>query len=76
MLCFMSHTGDGWDNAPMESFFGSLKPELEDDGFYDTPQAARNARCSFIESFDDRDRLHSTIGCQTPSQMEANAVAA
>src|SRR6267378_1416268 len=30
MLCSMSRKGDCWDNAPMESFFGSLKTELDD----------------------------------------------
>ena len=28
MVCSMSRKGDCWDNAPMESFFGSLKTEL------------------------------------------------
>lgn len=76
MLCSMSRKGDCWDNAPMESFFGSLKTELEDDGVYHTRQAAKNALFSFIEGFYNRERLHSAIGYQTPSQMEASAAAA
>jgi putative transposase len=76
MLCSMSRKGDCWDNAPMESFFGSLKTELEDDGVYDTRQAARNALFSFIEGFYNRERLHSAIGYQTPVQMERLAAAA
>jgi len=76
MLCSMSRKGDCWDNAPMESFCGSLKTELEDDGVYDTRQAARNALFSFIEGFYNRERLHSAIGYQTPVQMELLAAVA
>jgi putative transposase len=76
MLCSMSRKGDCWDNAPMERFFGSPKTELEDDGVYDTRQAARNALFSFIEGFYNRERLHSAIGYQTPVQMETIATAA
>lgn len=28
MVCSMSRKGDCWDNAPMESFFATLKGEL------------------------------------------------
>jgi len=76
MLCSMSRKGNCWDNAPMESFFGSLKTELDDDGVYNTRQAARNAIFSFIEGFYNRERLHSAIGYLTPTQIEWLAAAA
>ena len=41
MVCSMSRKGDCWDNAPMESFFGSIKTELEDDSVFQTRQAAK-----------------------------------
>jgi putative transposase len=31
MRCSMSRKGNCWDNAPMESFFGSMKTELDID---------------------------------------------
>jgi putative transposase len=65
MLCSMSRKGDCWDNAPMESFFGSLKTEL-DDGPFETRQAARTALFGFLEGFYNRQRLHSN-----PSRFKA-----
>ena len=70
MLCSMSRKGDCWDNAPMESFFGSLKTELEDDARSQTRQAARTALFGFIEGFYNRQRLHSAIGYVTPIHKE------
>jgi putative transposase len=75
MLCSMSRKGDCWDNAPMESFFGSMKTELED-GPYETRQAAKTALFGFIEGFYNRHRLHSAIGYVTPNHKEQIAVAA
>src|SRR5689334_19704984 len=75
MLCSMSRKGDCWDNAPMESFFGSLKTEL-DDGPFETRQAARTALFGFIEGFYNRHRLHSAIGYITPNHKEQIAAAA
>jgi len=36
----MSRKADCWDNAPMESFFGSMQTELDDASGYQTRQAA------------------------------------
>ncbi len=76
MICSMSRKGDCWDNAPMESFFGSLKTELEDDRPFPTRQAARTALFGFIEGFYNRQRLHSAIGYVTPNRKEQLAAAA
>ena len=76
MLCSMSRKGDCWDNAPMESFFGSMKTELEDGTAFETRQAAKNALFSFIEGFYNRQRLHSAIGYCSPINKEQIAAAA
>jgi putative transposase len=75
MLCSMSRKGDCWDNAPMESFFSSLKTEL-DDGPFETRQAARTALFGFLEGFYNRQRLHSALGYVAPNQKEQIATAA
>ena len=76
MRCSMSRKGNCWDNAPMESFFGSLKTELDGDGPFDTRQAARTALCQAIEGWHNRQRLHSGIGYVTPTNKEELAAAA
>ena len=76
LLCSMSRKGDCWDNAPMESFFGSMKCELDDGQAFETRQAARNAVFAFIEGFYNRRRLHSAIGYRSPADMEKIAAAA
>jgi putative transposase len=76
MLCSMSWKGDCWDNAPMESFFGSMKTELTDDTVFETRQEAKGAIFSFIEAFYNRRRLHSAIGDRSPADREQIAAAA
>ncbi len=76
MRCSMSRKGNCWDNAPMESFFGSLKTELDGDGPFDTRQAARTALFRAIEGWHNRDRLHSSLGYITPINKEQLAAAA
>src|SRR5207247_4018347 len=41
ITCSMSRRADCWDNAPMESFFASLKKELVPDAAFATPAEAR-----------------------------------
>jgi transposase InsO family protein len=76
MLCSMSRKGDCWDNAPMESFFGSLKTELDDKIGFETRHDAKRAIFSFVETFYNSRRLHSAIGYRSPAQMEQLAAAA
>jgi len=76
MQCSMSRKGNCWDNAPMESFFGSLKTELDGDGPFETRQAARTALFRSIEGWHNRQRLHSSIGYITPTNKELLAAAA
>ena len=74
--CSMSRKGNCRDNAPMESFFGSLKTELDGDGPFDTQQAARTALFRAIEGWHNRKRLHSSLGYMTPASKEELAAAA
>ncbi|MHB1014891.1 MAG: IS3 family transposase, partial [Desulfurivibrionaceae bacterium] len=71
MLCSMSRKGDCWDNAPTESFFGSLKQELVFHQRYATRFHARQSIFDYIERFYNRRRLHSTLGFQSPALYEA-----
>src|SRR3954470_8177542 len=57
--CSMSGKGQCWDNAPMESFFASLKKELVYDEDYYTRQQARASIFEYIEVFYNLKRLHS-----------------
>ncbi len=67
----MSRKGDCWDNAPVESFFGTLKTELRDP-IWETRAAARAAIFEYIEVWYNRRRLHSTIGYVSPEQYESS----
>lgn len=64
----MSRKGDCWDNAPMESFFGSLKNELVHRTTFPTREAARRAIFEYVEAFYNRRRRHSGLGFLTPAQ--------
>lgn len=66
----MSRKGNCWDNAPAESFFKTLKSELDIPTQYDNYQSAKNAIFSFIEIWYNRKRLHSTLDYQTPAEAE------
>lgn len=64
--CSMSRKGDPWDNAPKESFFGTLKTELVQDWSRLPRAQARQEVFTYIEVFYNRQRLHSALGYQTP----------
>ena len=72
----MSRKGNCWDNAPMESFFKTLKVERIYQTQYATRAEARLDIVDWIEGFYNRQRLHSSIGYQTPVGAEASPVAA
>jgi transposase InsO family protein len=74
--CSMSRKGNCWDNAPMESFFGTMKTELDDNIVFETRQQAKAAIFGFIETFYNRQRLHSAIGYRSPAKWEQIAAAA
>lgn len=70
MVCSMSRKGNCWDNAPVESFFGTLKQELVHHQKYRNRWQARQSLFEYIERFYNRRRLHSTLGYRTPVQFE------
>ena len=69
----MSRKGNCWDNAPMESFFGTLKTELVHHSEYPNRDAARRDLFAYVEGYYNRQRRHSAIGYITPEQAEAKA---
>lgn len=69
-VCSMSRKGNCWDNAPMESFFATLKKELIHHERYETRQAVRRSLFEYIEVFYNRVRKHSALGYQSPAQFE------
>jgi len=69
----MSRKGNCWDNAPMESFFGTLKTELVHQREYPDRDAARRDLFAYIEGYYNRQRIHSAIGYITPEQAEAKS---
>jgi putative transposase len=68
--CSMSRRANCWDNAPMESFFASLKKELVLDADFATREAARAAIFEYIEVFYNNQRLHSSLGYVSPAAYE------
>src|SRR5215210_3028039 len=68
----MSRRGHCLDNAPMESFFASLKTERVHEARFRTRAAARAAVFEDIEVFYNRQRLHSALGYQTPAEARAS----
>lgn len=67
----MSRTGECYDNAVVESFFGTLKQELVHQERYPSRAAAQRSLFEYIEVFYNRQRLHSTLGYRSPAQYEA-----
>lgn len=68
----MSRKADCWDNAPMESFFHTLKTELVMHCDYQTREEARSSLFEYMEVFYNRQRRHSTIHYETPLAFEAS----
>lgn len=71
MLQSMSRRGNCYDNAPMESFFASLKTERLEQEHFVTRNAARVTIFEYIETFYNPVRLHSSIGYRAPNQFES-----
>lgn len=74
MICSMSRKGDCWDNAPMESFFASLKTELVYRERFATRAEAKAKIFEYIEVFYNRERRHSSLGFKSPVDFEQSAI--
>ena len=70
-VCSMSRSGNCYDNAAMESFWGTLKTELVYHERYATREEARLSIFEYIEVFYNRVRRHSSIGYVSPEAFEA-----
>jgi putative transposase len=73
--CSMSRVGDCYDNAVMESFWGTLKQELlyqQPDSRFENHEQARKMIFKYIEVFYNRRRRHSAIGYMSPESFEAS----
>jgi putative transposase len=68
--CSMSGVGQCWDNAPMESFFATLKKELVHHEDYQTRAEARASIFEYIETFYNPKRRHSSLGYVSPAEFE------
>ena len=70
----MSRKGNCYDNAPMESFFGTLKTELVHHCQYQTKTEAKTDIFEYIEVFYNRFRRHSALAYQSPVNFEKSAL--
>lgn len=68
--CSMSRRGDCWDNAVAESFWGTLKCELDDELRSVSRASAQSAIFEYIETYYNRRRRHSSIDYHTPMEYE------
>jgi len=71
MVASMSRKGNCYDNAPVESFFATLKTELVYHQQYVTRAEARLDIFEYIEVFYNRFRRHSALGYKSPVTYEA-----
>ena len=69
----MSRTACCYDNAPMESFFHTLKVELVHQRQWATREDARRDLFAYIEGYYNRRRIHSALGYSTPEHAERAA---
>jgi transposase InsO family protein len=68
--CSMSRKGDCWDNAVAESFFASLKREVEEIEDLESHAQANVILADYIDKFYNLQRRHSTIGYRSPTEFE------
>ena len=69
----MSRKGDCWDNAVSESFFATLEKELCIGGRGWSPKRLKLEVFTYIETYYNKRRLHSSIGYESPASFERKA---
>ena len=70
MKASMSRKGDCYDNAPMESFWGTVKNELVHHRRYRTREEALREISEYIEVFYNRQRRQARLGYLSPAVYE------
>jgi putative transposase len=73
LVVSMSRKGMPYDNAVMESFFSSLRQELTHHERFKDRDVARTRIFEYVESFYNRQRLHSSLGYHSPEAFERMA---
>jgi transposase InsO family protein len=68
--CSMSRKGDCWDNAVAESFFATLKREMEDIDHLESWEAANISIGDYIDGFYNLHRRHSALNYNSPIEFE------
>lgn len=71
IVCSMSRRGNCYDNAVVESFFGTFKTELAED--FESAADAKRQAFDYIEVFYNQQRMHSALGDQSPAEYEQAA---
>jgi transposase InsO family protein len=66
----MSKKGDCYDNALMESFFGTLKEECVERQTFSTRDEAKKVIFEYLDVFYNRQRKHSSLGYVSPADYE------
>lgn len=75
LVASMSRKGNCWDNAPMESWFATLKIEYLQGRTLANRATARHGLFDYIERFYNRQRRHTRLGYLSPVQWEAQVAA-
>jgi len=73
ITCSMSRPGDCYDNAVIESFFGTFKQEWAHHHRWSGLLEARASTHDYVEVFYNRQRLHSALGYRTPAEADEAA---
>ena len=74
ILQFVSKKGDCWDNAVSENFFATIDREVLGDDSSWSPERSRLESFSYVETYCNRTRLHSTLGYLSPSEFEMESL--
>lgn len=72
----MSRRGNCYDQAPVESFFSTLKMECVQNVVFQTREQAKAALFDYLEVFYNRQRLHSSLGYLSPTEYELASLVA
>jgi putative transposase len=68
--CSMSRKGDCWDNAVAESFFATLKREIENIDHFESREIANITIAEYIDGFYNLRRRHSSLNYNSPIEFE------